>query len=132
MALEPLYVDGRRDKARRFVDTETGEIISRRQQIKRTEGVTPEQKARIPTTRVRKGKPFKGYVQLAGTYELERMETGETRIMDGYSTARRKRMYEVQHEEAVSMAIAATCYETESGSGAWVLKKIIRESWFKF
>lgn len=42
--LIPLYIDGRRDSARRYV-TPTGEIISRREQIRRTEGVTPEQKA---------------------------------------------------------------------------------------
>ena len=42
---EPLYVDGRRDKARRFVNPSTGEIISRRQYIKITEGVSPESKA---------------------------------------------------------------------------------------
>jgi len=42
--LQPLYIDGKRDSARRYV-TSTGEIISRREQIRRTEGVTPEQKA---------------------------------------------------------------------------------------
>ena len=42
--LKPLYIDGKRDSRRRYV-TPTGEIISRREQIRRTEGVTPEQKA---------------------------------------------------------------------------------------
>lgn len=42
--LTPLYIDGKRDSARRYV-TPTGDIISRREQIRRTEGVTPEQKA---------------------------------------------------------------------------------------
>lgn len=42
--LQPLYIDGKRDSRRRYV-TPTGEIISRREQIRRTEGVTPEQKA---------------------------------------------------------------------------------------
>ncbi len=42
---EPLYVGGKRDKARRFVNASTGEIISRRQHIKITEGVSPESKA---------------------------------------------------------------------------------------
>lgn len=42
--LTPLYIDGKRDRARRYV-TPAGEIISRREQIRRTEGVTPEQKA---------------------------------------------------------------------------------------
>ena len=41
----PLYVDGRRDKARRYIDPSTGKIISRRQYIKITEGVSPESKA---------------------------------------------------------------------------------------
>ena len=42
--LTPLYIAGKRDSRRRYV-TPTGEIISRREQIRRTEGVTPEQKA---------------------------------------------------------------------------------------
>ena len=42
---EPLYVGGKRDKARRFVNLSTGEIISRRQHIKIKEGVSPESKA---------------------------------------------------------------------------------------
>ena len=42
---EPLYINGKRDKARRYVNTSTGEIISRRQYIKITEGVSPESKA---------------------------------------------------------------------------------------
>ena len=42
---EPLYVGGKRDKARRFVNPSTGEIISRRQHIKITEGASPESKA---------------------------------------------------------------------------------------
>lgn len=42
---EPLYVGGKRDKARRFVNPSTGKIISRRQHIKITEGASPESKA---------------------------------------------------------------------------------------
>ncbi len=42
---EPLYVGGKRDKARRFINPATGEIISRRQHIKITEGASPESKA---------------------------------------------------------------------------------------
>ena len=42
---EPLYINGKRDKARRYVNPSTGEIISRRQYIKITEGVSPESKA---------------------------------------------------------------------------------------
>ena len=41
----PLYVGGKRDKARRYVNPSTGEIISRRQYIKITEGASPESKA---------------------------------------------------------------------------------------
>ena len=40
----PLYINGKRDKARRYV-LPSGEIISRRQYIKITEGVSPESKA---------------------------------------------------------------------------------------
>ena len=42
--LQPLYINGKRDSRRRYV-TPDGEIISRREQIRRVEGVTPEQKA---------------------------------------------------------------------------------------
>src|SRR5690554_6585987 len=41
----PLYINGKRDKARRYVNPSTGEIISRRQYIKITEGASPESKA---------------------------------------------------------------------------------------
>lgn len=44
-SLHPLYVRGKRDKARRYVNPSTGEIISRRQYINLTEGVSPESKA---------------------------------------------------------------------------------------
>jgi hypothetical protein len=44
-AYEPLYVGGKRDKARRFVNPSTGKIISRRQHIKITDGASPESKA---------------------------------------------------------------------------------------
>ena len=132
MALEPIFIDGKRDKARRYRDTETGEIISRRQQIKRTEGVTPEVKALIPSRRMRKGKPRKGLIQLAGTYELLNQDTNATTIEDGYSTAQPKRDYPLMHPQAVNMAIATAAYENETPSGAWVLKRIIRESWFTF
>lgn len=40
----PLYVEGRRDTRKRFVDA-TGNIVSYRQYIKLTQGVTPEEKA---------------------------------------------------------------------------------------
>ena len=42
--IKPLYINGKRDKARRYV-LPTGEIISRREYIKRTEKITPEEKA---------------------------------------------------------------------------------------
>ena len=41
----PLYVGGKRDKARRYINPSTGKIISRRQYIKITEGASPESKA---------------------------------------------------------------------------------------
>ena len=41
----PLYINGKRDKARRYVNPYTGKIISRRQYIKITEGASPESKA---------------------------------------------------------------------------------------
>ena len=41
----PLYVSGKRDKARRYINPSTNKIISRRQYIKLTEGASPESKA---------------------------------------------------------------------------------------
>ena len=60
---EPLYVGGKRDKARRFVNPSTGEIISRRQHIKITEGASPESKAyaRYLTGKAPKGITAKKY-----------------------------------------------------------------------
>ena len=60
---EPLYVGGKRDKARRFVNPSTGEIISRRQHIKIKEGVSPESKAyaRYLTGKAPKGITAKKY-----------------------------------------------------------------------
>lgn len=40
----PLYLGGKRDKARRYI-SKSGNIISRREYIKISEGVTPEEKA---------------------------------------------------------------------------------------
>ena len=42
--IRPLYINGKRDSRRRYVFP-SGEIISRRQYIKITEGVSPEEKA---------------------------------------------------------------------------------------
>ena len=58
--LTPLYIDGKRDSRRRYV-TPTGEIISRREQIRRTEGVTPEEKA---VRRYKEGKSKAGVTVL--------------------------------------------------------------------
>ena len=68
---EPLYVDGRRDKARRFVNPSTGEIISRRQYIKITEGVSPESKAyaRYLAGKAPKGVTAKKYERRMTVYE---------------------------------------------------------------
>jgi len=61
----PLYVGGKRDKARRYVNPSTGEIISRRQYIKITEGVTPEQKAiqRVKAGKAKPGKTYQRYLE---------------------------------------------------------------------
>ena len=115
---EPLYVDGKRDKARRYVNPSTGEIISRRQYIKLVEGVSPETKAVIrylegktdikgvtvqqyeerlkrrpnPTQdKIGYRKPpkdLKGLYQLQGYYILYNPATGEVIRRPGYSNAR--------------------------------------------
>ncbi len=60
--IKPLYINGKRDSRRRYV-TSTGEIISRRQYIKITEGVSPESKAyaRYLAGKAPKGKTAKKY-----------------------------------------------------------------------
>ena len=56
----PLYIEGKRDSRKRFVSP-SGDIISYRQYIKKTEGVTPEQKAlrRYQAGLSKKGKTVK-------------------------------------------------------------------------
>lgn len=56
----PLYIEGKRDRRKRFVSP-SGDIISYRQYIKKTEGVTPEQKAlrRYQAGLSKKGKTVK-------------------------------------------------------------------------
>ncbi len=71
---EPLYVGGKRDKARRFVNPSTGEIISRRQHIKITEGASPESKA---YARYLAGKAPKGITARKYEKRLKRKEEKE-------------------------------------------------------
>ena len=65
----PLYVDGKRDKARRYVNPSTGKIISRRKYIKITEGVSPESKA---YARYLAGKAPKGITAIKYERRLKR------------------------------------------------------------
>ena len=74
---EPLYVGGKRDKARRFVNPSTGEIISRRQHIKITEGASPESKA---YARYLTGKAPKGITAKKYERRLERKAEKERRL----------------------------------------------------
>jgi len=62
---EPVYVDGKRDKARRYRDTLTNTIVSYRQYIKLTEGVSPEEKAirRVKAGKAKPGKTYKRYLE---------------------------------------------------------------------
>ena len=74
---EPLYVGGKRDKARRFVNPSTGEIISRRQYIKIKEGVSPESKA---YARYLAGKAPKGVTAEKYERRLKRKAEKERRL----------------------------------------------------
>ena len=74
---EPLYVGGKRDKARRFVNPSTGEIISRRQHIKITEGASPESKA---YARYLAGKAPKGVTARKYEKRLKRKAEKERRL----------------------------------------------------
>lgn len=74
--LQPLYIDGKRDSARRYI-TPTGEIISRREQIRRTEGVTPEQKA---VRRYEEGKSAAGVTVRRYQRREERKKKGNKQI----------------------------------------------------
>ena len=65
----PLYVGGKRDKARRYVNPSTGKIISRRRYIKITEGVSPESKA---YARYLAGKAPKGITAIKYERRLKR------------------------------------------------------------
>ena len=70
----PLYINGKRDKARRYVNPSTGEIISRRQHIKITEGVSPERKAYL---RYMAGKAPKGITAKKYERRLKRRDKKE-------------------------------------------------------
>lgn len=74
---EPLYVSGKRDKARRYVNPSTGEIISRRQYIKIKEGVSPESKA---YARYLAGKAPKGITARKYEKRLKRKAEKERRL----------------------------------------------------
>ncbi len=69
---EPLYINGKRDSSRRYV-TPAGEIISRREQIRRTEGVTPEEKA---VRRYQEGKTKAGVTVRKAQRREERRKAG--------------------------------------------------------
>lgn len=71
-ALKPLYIDGKRDSRRRYV-TPTGDIISRRQQIRLTEGVTPEEKA---VRRYQEGESKAGVTVLRAQRREKRRKAG--------------------------------------------------------
>lgn len=71
--IKPLYINGKRDKARRYV-LPTGEIISRRQYIKITEGVSPEYKA---YSRYLRGLAPKGVTARKFEQRLKRIEEKE-------------------------------------------------------
>ena len=73
----PLYVGGKRDKARRYVNPSTGKIISRRQYIKITEGVSPESKA---YARYLAGKAPKGITATKYEKKLKRKAEKERRL----------------------------------------------------
>lgn len=73
----PLYVSGKRDKARRYVNPSTGEIISRRRYIKITEGVSPESKA---YARYLAGKAPKGVTAKKYERRLKRKAEKERRL----------------------------------------------------
>ena len=76
--IKPLYINGKRDSRRRYV-LPSGEIISRREYIKRTEKITPEEKA---YKRVREGKAKPGitsrkYEQSLKKKELKKAQKGK-------------------------------------------------------
>ena len=73
----PLYINGKRDKARRYVNPSTGKIISRRQYIKITEGVSPESKA---YARYLAGKAPKGITAEKYERRLKRKAEKERRL----------------------------------------------------
>ena len=73
----PLYINGKRDKARRYVKPSTGEIISRRQYIKITEGASPESKA---YARYLAGKAPKGITVIKYEKRLKRKAEKERKL----------------------------------------------------
>ena len=84
----PLYIKGKRDKARRYIHTPTGKIISRRQYIKITEGASPESKA---YARYLAGKAPKGVT----------VRKYEQRLKRKTEKARKQKRKEVRKSQAI-------------------------------
>lgn len=88
VTLKPLYVEEKRDPAKRYLVVETGELISYRQKIKITEGKTPEQKhvERVKQGKSKPGKTYRKYEQ-----KIERKEKAKAKPKPKPKPAKPKR-----------------------------------------
>ena len=109
---QPLYVNGKRDKARRYVNPSTGEIISRRQYIKITEGVSPERKAYL---RYKAGLAPKGVT--ARKYE-ERLKRKAEKVFEVYQKRKRFRIVDRVKDKHVNLyQLVVTAIFRKIGTG---------------
>ena len=116
----PLYINGKRDKARRYVNPSTGKIISRRTYIKITEGVSPEQKAiqRVKEGRAKPGKTYQRYLERKAKKEKKpKVQPPKRRP---YTTDRLRVVdrFKVKHENLYQLVVTAIFRNIGSGQKA--------------
>lgn len=114
---QPLYQDGKRDKARRFRDTHTNTIVSYRKYIKITEGVSPEEKAvqRVKAGKAKPGKTYKRYLERKAKKEKKPKVRPPKRT--SYTTDRLRVVdrFKVKHENLYQLVVTAIFRKVGTG-----------------
>ncbi len=114
---QPLYQDGKRDKARRFRDTHTNTIVSYRKYIKITEGVSPEEKAvqRAKAGKAKPGKTYKRYLERKAKKEKKPKVRPPKRT--SYTTDRFRVVDRFKHEHLNLYQLVVTAVFRKTGTG---------------
>ena len=113
----PYYIKGKRDKARRYVNPYTGKIISRRQYIKLTEGVSPEEKhiQRVKAGKAKPGKTYQRYLERKAKKEKKPKVQPSKRKL--YPTKRIRVVDRVKDKHENLFQLVVTAVFRNSGTG---------------